>query len=167
MTASWWLGGSPSLGHARRGRHPPAGWTSSPPAIRSSRPLTSGSPAADAMPDTYLGTSNGVHVLRDGGLDPLGAEGERISALHAWPAGGTTVVLAGSNGGGLHRSEDAGRTWSRVEAGLSAPVIRFLGPDPAHAGGILAGTEPGGIFRSEDGGLSWRELEGFATLPGR
>jgi photosystem II stability/assembly factor-like uncharacterized protein len=115
---------------------------------------------------TYIGTTNGVHVLRDDELKPLGLEDERIMAIHAWADDETTIVLAGSNGHGLYRSADGGGSWSSVKPGLTAPAIRFLGPDPQRAGALLAGTEPGRIFRSEDGGRPWHELEGFTALPG-
>jgi len=116
--------------------------------------------------DSYIGTTRGIHRLSDGVLEPLGLESERIMALHAWTAEGTTVVLAGSYGNGLYRSADGGRTWSRVEAGLTAAAFRFLGPDPGHPGGLLAGTEPARLFRSADGGQSWVELEAIGRLPG-
>src|ERR671920_2122614 len=105
-----------------------------------------------AMFDTYVGTTSGIHVLRDGELKALGLAGEEVTAVHAWRDGRTTVVLAGSYGNGLFRSEDDGRHWSLVEAGLTAPAFRCLVP---HDGGLLAGTEPGAIFHSADGGLSW------------
>jgi photosystem II stability/assembly factor-like uncharacterized protein len=117
--------------------------------------------------ETYIGTANGVHALRDGRLELLGLEGQRISAIHARRDGAATIVLAGSYGNGLYRSADGGRNWSRVERGLTAPALRFLGRDPQHADALLAGTEPGGIFRSEDGGRAWRAVDGFAALPGR
>jgi hypothetical protein len=117
-----------------------------------------------AMFETFIGTTSGIHVLRDGEVEPLGPAGERVTAVHAWREDGTTVVLAGSYGNGLFRSADAGRNWSRVEAGLTAPAFRCF---VAHDGALLAGTEPGAIFRSADGGLSWSELGGFAALPGR
>jgi photosystem II stability/assembly factor-like uncharacterized protein len=112
--------------------------------------------------DAYLGTTDGLRRLRDGALEPLGLEGERIMAVHA-AADGT--VLAGSYGNGLFRSTDAGATWSRVDAGLTASAFRWLGPDPQQPGALLAGTEPARIFRSADGGASWRELDGIAALP--
>jgi photosystem II stability/assembly factor-like uncharacterized protein len=113
--------------------------------------------------DTYIGTVNGVHLLRDGALEALGLGGERITAIHARRDGGGTTVLAGSYGHGLYRSGNGGRAWSPVE-GPMEPAVRFLGAD--HAGALLAGTEPGRILRSEDDGRSWTPLEGFATLPG-
>src|SRR3954452_5600259 len=102
------------------------------------------------MFDAYLGTTTGVARLRDGALEPLGLEGERVMAVHTWADDGGTIVLAGSYGNGLYRSVDGGRTWSRADAGLTASAFRFLCADPGHRGALLAGTEPARVFRSED-----------------
>src|SRR5690349_12597792 len=64
----------------------------------------------------YLGTTEGIHRVADGAVEPLGLAGERIMAVHD----DGDVVLAGSYGHGLFRSADAGGTWTRVEAGLTA-----------------------------------------------
>jgi photosystem II stability/assembly factor-like uncharacterized protein len=108
----------------------------------------------------WVGTSDGVHRLRDGRLEPRGLDGEDITAVHA--AG--DIVLAGSYEHGLYRSEDGGGAWERVEAGLTASTIRCLEPEPL--GGLLAGTEPARIFRSTDGGASWTELDGVTRIEG-
>lgn len=115
------------------------------------------------MFDTFIGTGSGVHRLRDGSFESLGLESERISAVCAVD---DRTLLAGSYGNGLFRSVDAGREWSHVDAGLTAPALRFLGPDPGDAGALLAGTEPARIFRSHDDGASWRELEAITRILG-
>jgi photosystem II stability/assembly factor-like uncharacterized protein len=115
--------------------------------------------------DTYLGTTGGVFRLRDGALEPLGLQAERVSAIHAQSAGDPTL-LAGTYGNGLSRSQDGGRTWSRVDAGLTAPALRFLDVDPGDPDALLAGTEPARIFRSEDGGQTWAELDGITRIEG-
>lgn len=116
------------------------------------------------MFDAYIGTAGGVQLLRDEALEPLGLEGERITAMHAWRDGAETKLLAGSYGNGLYRSTGDG--WSRVEDGLTAPALRFIAPDPGRPGAILAGTEPARIFRSADGGESWSELDGITRIDG-
>jgi hypothetical protein len=73
-------------------------------------------------------------------------------------------VLAGTYGNGLYRL--AGGGWSHVEAGLTAPARRFIGPVPTRPGSLLAGTEPARVFRSDDGGLAWRELDGVTPIDG-
>lgn len=111
---------------------------------------------------TYLGTTRGVHRLRDGAAEPLGLESERIAALY----GAGDTVLAGSYGGGLFRGEDGGASWAPVDDGPTAPTLRFLADDPSRPGALLAGTEPARLFRSEDGGASWRELAGVTRVEG-
>ncbi|MFN8513831.1 MAG: hypothetical protein U0841_14860 [Chloroflexia bacterium] len=117
------------------------------------------------MFDTYIGTNGGVLRLRDGTFDVLGLEDERISAIHAWGDGAGVTILAGSYEHGLYRSTDEGRSWVRVEAGLSAPCFRCISPDPWQPGAMLAGTEPGRTFRSADGGASWEEIGNVAAIP--
>jgi hypothetical protein len=118
------------------------------------------------MFDTWIGTRSGIQRLRDGALEPLGLDGEHVSAVHAWRDAATTTVLAGSYGNGLFRSVDDGASWAHVEAGLTAPALRCLVPDPGAAGAILAGGEPARIFRSADGGASWAELDGITRIVG-
>jgi photosystem II stability/assembly factor-like uncharacterized protein len=118
------------------------------------------------MFDTYLGTTTGAHLLRDGTTEPLGLETERVSAIHAFPDGDTTIVLAGTYGNGLYRRAGAGEQWSHVEPGLTAPALRFLAPDRTRPGSLLAGTEPARIFRSADGGRGWSELDGITRIDG-
>jgi photosystem II stability/assembly factor-like uncharacterized protein len=112
------------------------------------------------MVDAYIGTAAGAFRLRDGALEPLGLEGERITAIH----GEDVTVLAGSYGNGLFRREDG--AWTRIEAGLTAPAFRFIVPGPGRPGALLAGTEPARIFRSEDGGRSWDEFDGITRIEG-
>jgi photosystem II stability/assembly factor-like uncharacterized protein len=107
------------------------------------------------MTDAYLGTTSGVLRLRDGRLEPLGLEGHSVTALHA--AG--EVLLAGTYGEGMFRSDDGGRSWERIESGLTASTFRFVTAE-------LAGTEPARVYRSPDGGRRWEEFEGIARLEG-
>lgn len=117
------------------------------------------------MFDTFIGTAAGVYRLDGETAAPLGLEGERISAIHAWAEGESTVILAGSYGNGLFRSEDGGRSWSPANDGLTAPAFRTIAPDPWRPGALLAGTEPARTFRSADGGRSWQEIGAVAAIP--
>lgn len=119
------------------------------------------------MVTAVLGTETGVVRLQHGELQQLGLADQRISAVHAWQSpAGATVILAGSYGNGLFRSEDGGVKWTPVSDGLTAPAFRTIGPDPLSPGAILCGTEPARIFRSHDGGLRWHELDGIRALDG-
>jgi photosystem II stability/assembly factor-like uncharacterized protein len=115
--------------------------------------------------DIVVGTEDGVVGLA-GGMRRLGLEGHRVSAIYAFREPGRTdpVLLAGTYGEGLRRSEDGGETWQPVE-GMTAPAVRTLGPDPLDAGALLCGTEPARLFRSTDGGATWSELAGISALP--
>lgn len=66
------------------------------------------------------------------------------------------VLLAGTNGEGIYRSVDLGRTWVAANTGLTSLNFRAIetkGTTLFAAGGI--GT---GVFRSTDQGLSWTLL---------
>lgn len=60
-------------------------------------------------------------------------------------------VLAGTRGDGVHRSDDAGATWTRLDGGLPDPAVHVL---TSADGCVLAGTGRG-VVRSDDGGASW------------
>jgi photosystem II stability/assembly factor-like uncharacterized protein len=108
----------------------------------------------------WVGARSGIHVLRDGELEPRGLDGKDITAIHT----SADVILAGSYEHGLFRSADGGGSWSRVEAGLTASTILCF--EPAPDGALLAGTEPARIFRSRDDGASWSELDGITRIEG-
>jgi photosystem II stability/assembly factor-like uncharacterized protein len=107
------------------------------------------------MVDAFLGTTSGVLRLSESALEPSGLEGHSVTALHA----SADALLAGTYGDGLFRSADGGRSWERVDAGLTASTFRFVTAE-------LAGTEPARVYRSPDGGRSWEELEGITRIPG-
>jgi hypothetical protein len=116
--------------------------------------------------EVIVGTAAGV-VRAGRNAQPLGLDGHRVSAVHAFRGEkGAVVILGGTYGGGLYRSVDEGASWAPVE-GLWAPAARTIGPDPLVAGALLCGTEPGRLFRSTDEGRSWSELPGIGTLPGQ
>ena len=74
-------------------------------------------------------------------------------------------VYAGTQGAGVLRSDDRGRTWQA--AGLAGRVVKALAASPVEAGVVFAGIKPAGLFVSHDGGDSWAELEAFRRIPGR
>jgi photosystem II stability/assembly factor-like uncharacterized protein len=119
------------------------------------------------MGEVFVGTDSGVLRI-NGGIEHLGLSGQRISAIHALrDRSADLVILAGTYGGGLYRSADAGLSWQPIagDAGMTAPAARTISPDPLQAGAILCGTEPARLFRSTDQGLTWTELEGFRADP--
>jgi hypothetical protein len=119
------------------------------------------------MVSAVLGTRAGIYRLEAGSPTPLGLADHDVSAVHAFsdPAG-SLILLAGTYGNGLFRSDDGGEHWQPSNEGLTAPAFRTIGPDPLNGGAILCGTEPGRIFRSHDGGKSWQELNGIRSIAG-
>ncbi len=84
---------------------------------------------------------------------PIGPGGGPVAALAFHPAR-ADVLLAGSLGAGLYRSEDGGVDWMPAGAALPAVEVWSLlwsADDPAE---VWAGTG-GGLFVSRDGGLGW------------
>lgn len=93
---------------------------------------------------------------------------ERIIALAAHPlVEENGIVLAGSAGGGVLRSQDRGRTWSLCNFGLTSFEMLSLGWCPPASAAtwprwdvVFAGAEDG-LFRSPNGGLGWKRCEGI------
>lgn len=74
-------------------------------------------------------------------------------------------VYCGTWGNGLWRSDDAGRTWDPVGAGIAHGAITAVAVSPTERSAVYAGTEPSAVFRSENGGGTWSELSGLRALP--
>ncbi len=90
--------------------------------------------------------------------------GQDVRGLAADPFD-ADVVYAGTQGNGILRTADRGRTWEAI--GLQGTVVKSLAVSPHERGVILAGTKPAAVFRSDDGGRNWSELEGFRRIPFR
>jgi photosystem II stability/assembly factor-like uncharacterized protein len=83
----------------------------------------------------------------------IGPDEGEVSALVVDPRTPANVY-AGTNGGGVFRSRDAGKHWAPVNTGLTDRGILSLAIDPTTPTNIYAGTSAG-VFRSADGGDSW------------
>ena len=61
---------------------------------------------------------------------------------------------------GLFRSEDGGRTWTKVTLPVKhdAPDIMAVTPDPRDAGVVYVATHEAGVLKTTDGGRSWSEV---------
>lgn len=94
---------------------------------------------------------------------PAGGEkGSRPTCLAGDPlAPGRT--WCGTAGGGLLRSDDAGRSWRSV--GLEGEDLTAVAASPVEAGRVWAGTEPSALWGSADGGATWVRAEGLEELP--
>jgi hypothetical protein len=75
------------------------------------------------------------------------------------------IVYAGTQGKGVLRSEDRGKTWRL--AGMDGHIVKTLSVSRSEPGALYAGTKPAGLFVSRDRGESWDELDAFRQIPGR
>lgn len=75
------------------------------------------------------------------------------------------TVLAGTQGGGVWRSDDTGVTWTA--SGLDGQIVKSLSFCAAEPNVVYAGAKPPHAFRSDDGGRTWTELESFRAIRGR
>jgi hypothetical protein len=93
-------------------------------------------------------TDDGVTWIR---LDPLG------TFVGTWGVSGSSLFqgsLAGSLGK-VHRSTDAGKSWTEADNGLRDAWVEGFGFDGTS---LFAGTGWNGIFRTTNGGSSWTQL---------
>ncbi|HEV7139063.1 MAG TPA: hypothetical protein VGN43_20690 [Steroidobacteraceae bacterium] len=72
------------------------------------------------------------------------------------PHPGNESVLFAATRKGLFKSEDAGLTWSRLDAPTEGAQYWSVLIHPADHNLMFAGTSPVGICRSDDGGKTWR-----------
>ena len=75
------------------------------------------------------------------------------------------VVYAGTQGNGVLRSSDNGKTWH--PAGLAGMVVKSVAPSPIEQGKVYAGTKPACIFVSSDSGEDWQEIDSFTHIRSR
>jgi hypothetical protein len=88
-------------------------------------------------------------------------QNQDVRCLTADPLDNGTVY-AGTQGNGILRSDDQGRSWQ--QAGLPGIIVKSLAVSKSEPGTIYAGTKsPICIYVSRDKGASWTELEGFRS----
>ena len=75
------------------------------------------------------------------------------------------IVYAGTQGHGVLRSNDRGKTWRSV--GLAGQIVKALAVSRTQSGTVYAGTKPALLFVSRDGGASWTELGSFRRIRSR
>ena len=115
----------------------------------------------------YLGTADG-HIFGsgDGGAhwNLLGRVSVRldavITAIVVDPRNANVLFAAAwtqdpSAGGGVFRSDDAGKVWR--EAGLAGEAVRALALAPSEPDILVAGTLDG-VYRSRDASKSWERI---------
>ena len=76
----------------------------------------------------------------------------------------------GGPGSGIHKSSDAGRTWTKLTNGIPSGPLGRIGMDVYRANPniVYARIEhqgESGTYRSDDGGLSWRKMSNVNPRP--
>jgi photosystem II stability/assembly factor-like uncharacterized protein len=79
-----------------------------------------------------------------------------VYAIHSHPKVPQRLLAALQEG--LYRSEDAGKTWRKVELPVASHVVAFAHhpEDPAL---LFAATEERGVLKSTDGGAHWTQQQ--------
>src|SRR3984957_8301647 len=114
----------------------------------------------------YMGTSDGhVFVSSDEGghwslLSRIGTGQDDVVTRILIDSRDSNRLYASTwtlylGGGGVYRSDDAGRTWNII--GLPKETVRALAQSPTHPDVFLAGSLTG-VYRSTDSGANWARL---------
>ena len=86
-------------------------------------------------------------------------------------AGGRRGAFSGGGpGGGIYKTADGGRTWTKLTRGLPDGIIGRIGlaiwrKDPRVLYATVEHREGGGTFRSDDGGDTWRKMSAVNPRP--
>jgi len=75
-----------------------------------------------------------------------------VYAVHSHPKAPRRLLAALQEG--LNRSEDAGKTWRKVDLPVASHVVAFA-HHPEAPDLLFAATEEGAILKSTDGGAHW------------
>jgi len=126
----------------------------------------------------WVGSDDGlVHLTRDDGahwtdVTPRGMNAAEVQSIEPSPHDPARAYVAASRykfgdfAPMLYRTDDYGRTWRDIAAGL--PVhrsVRVVREDPVQAGLLYAGTESG-LFISFDDGGHWQPFQlNFPRVP--
>ena len=111
--------------------------------------------------EVFLATDESVYRSPNGGRawqqTGVGLEAVVVQALATSPQFAVDQMLyAGSEGGGLYRSVDAGRSWQLRSLDLAGINCIWVAPDDPAL--IVIGTSDGAILRSADGGACWERV---------
>ncbi|TRX60748.1 T9SS type A sorting domain-containing protein [Fulvivirga sp. M361] len=77
------------------------------------------------------------------------------------------IIYAGSPGGGIWKTVDAGRSWRPLGDDMVNMFIWSIAIDPNNSNTVFLGNSAGQIMKSIDGGNSWSEIYRVSGTPRR
>jgi photosystem II stability/assembly factor-like uncharacterized protein len=124
-----------------------------------------------AANELYIVGESGLVLKLDTASQRFVALGVPYNGSFFGVAGAGSAVLVYGLRGNLYRSDDAGKSWTKADAGLPAAII---GAAPADGGVVLLADGGGRIASSADGGRTFSKvalknpapLTGFAPIGG-
>ena len=141
---------------------------------------TIGSGAAQAQPSAPNGTVTSLAIARvDGSLlevagglwrstdqsqswhalaIPTSLHPEKLRQVATLPAAPTSIFAAGP-GAGVLRSDDDGKTWRRISAGLPSQQVTAFAVHSYLPDTIYSWIAGQGVFRTENGGQRWQKMD--------
>ena len=115
----------------------------------------------------FAGTDNGLYVSSDNGWTwsfvETGAYNPNGTEIKALVKNSSNQLFLGSPCQGVFTSIDSGKSWNKLNNGLSDSCVYALA---VRGSDIFAGTQyGGGIFYSSDAGLSWKQINTGLNTP--
>jgi photosystem II stability/assembly factor-like uncharacterized protein len=71
---------------------------------------------------------------------------------------------ANNDSGGIDKTTDGGKTWTRLTSFSHSLSVISLAVDPTTPGVVYAGTLEDGVYKSQDGGGTWTKLDLYGFL---
>ena len=114
------------------------------------------------VPVVLLGATRGAVVRAEDGAAGWRAErvleGRDVRCLAHDPSE-PRIAYAGTQGEGLFRSHDYGRTW--VQVGPRDAIVKAVAPSPHTRGLVWIGTKPAEVVAGHDHGERWERISPF------
>ncbi len=123
----------------------------------------------------YLyGYSGGVIQFRDPGVGTWqAATTNPLHTVYSLAVDATNPMVAyagcdhpgtGGETGGIYKTIDGGRNWTRIPSALDSDDVLSVVTHPTTSGVVYAVTQYNGVYRSDNGGATWTELPNYGTV---